>query len=120
MSAPLRIAQRSIGEVVILELDGRLIVDEGDRVLSDHVKSLVTSGSRALLVDLKNVTYVDSGGIGALVALYTHVMRRGGRLKLLHPSPCATRVLHITHLESVFEMFDDEPSAIRSFDNVDS
>lgn len=115
MSAPLCIAQRTIGGVVLLELDGRLVADEGDRLLRECVTGLVTSGTRALLIDLHGVTYVDSGGIGALVAMYIHVMRRGGGLKLLRPSPCATRVLHITHLASVFEVFDDEALAIGSF-----
>lgn len=118
MSAPLRIAQRSSGGVVLLELDGRLVVDDGERVFNERVTGLVTSGSCSLLVDLKGVTFVDSGGIGALAAMYMHVMRRGGRLKLLRPSPCATRVLQITHLTSVFEIFDDEAAAVRSFEGV--
>jgi anti-anti-sigma regulatory factor len=59
------------------------------------------------------------GGVGALVEMYMHVARRGGRLKLLRPSACATRVLQMTHLSSVFEIFDDEEAGLRSMDGPD-
>jgi anti-sigma B factor antagonist len=115
MSAPLNINQHSTAGVIVLELSGQLVADEGDQAFKDHVEALVREGSRHVLLDLRDVTYMDSGGAGALVAVYLHVMRREGRLKLLRPSDRVCRVLQITHLLSVFEVFADEEQAIRSF-----
>jgi anti-sigma B factor antagonist len=118
MRAPLFITQRTIGDVVLLDLRGRLVFDEGDEVLRERVTSLVQAGSTRLLVGLKNVTHIDSGGVAALVAMFLHVIRRGGQFKLLCPSACATRVLGITRLTPVFEIFEDEAIALASFEHV--
>jgi anti-sigma B factor antagonist len=118
MSAPLHVPQRVASGVTILELHGRLVVDESDRVLSDHVTALVMAGTRSLLLDLRNVTYMDSGGVGALFTVYLHVVRRGGQLKLLCPTERACRVLRVTHLLDVFEVFDSEEQALRSFETA--
>ena len=114
MPPPLRIADRSIDGVVVLQLDGQLVADEGDALLRERVTALVAGGARMLVIDLQNVTYIDSGGVGALIAMNVHVMRHGGRLTLLRPSACATRVLQITHLATVFEIFQDEQQAVGS------
>jgi anti-sigma B factor antagonist len=119
MSTPLRITRRTTGHVTILELNGRLVFDEGDRLLKDHVTSLIAGGTNNLLIDLHNVSGIDSGGVGALVALYLHVTRRGGQFKLLCPSPRSAEVLRITHLFSVFEVFDREAEAVMSFPAAD-
>lgn len=113
MLAPLRIAERPIGDTLLLELNGHLVFDEGDRVLRDRIHALVDAGSRRFLIDLHDVTYVDSGGVGALVEMYLYVTRLGGRLALLRPGPCAKRVLEITHLKTAIDVFDDEESALR-------
>jgi anti-sigma B factor antagonist len=115
MPTPLRITRRTTGRVTILELSGRLVFDEGDRELKEHVTSLVAGGNDHLLIDLHNVTGIDSGGVGALVAMYLHVTRRGGQFKLLCPSQRSSEVLRITHLFSVFEVFDREAEAVQSF-----
>jgi anti-sigma B factor antagonist len=112
MSLPLHIDEHTVGGVVVLQLEGHLVFDEGDRVLRDRIRELVQSGVRNVLIDLNAVSYVDSGGIGALVEMYMHLKRNGGQLKLLRPSPCATRVLDITHLATVFEIFEDEEHAL--------
>lgn len=114
MSVPLQLAERSAGDIVILELHGHLVVDEGDRALRERVRALAAGGRRSILVDLGDVSYVDSGGIGTLVQLYNELVDQGGQLKLLHPSPHSGRVLQITHLTSVFEIFEDEAEALRS------
>lgn len=114
MSVPLRITERSTNGVVVLQLEGHLVFDEGDRKLRERVTSLVDAGARLLLIDLHAVSYIDSGGIGGLVQMYVNVSRRGGRLTLLCPSSCANRVLQITHLSTVFEIFDNEEQAVRS------
>jgi anti-sigma B factor antagonist len=116
MSAPLIITGRIAGDVVILQLEGRLIFDEpGQHLLREEVTSLVAGGRRHILLDLSGVTHMDSGGVGALAAVSLHVVKRNGSLKLLAPSDRVLRVLHITHLESVFEIFAEETDAVRSF-----
>lgn len=116
MAAPLNITRHSTAGVVVLELSGHLVADEGDRMFKEQVTALVSEGWKYVLLDLRAVTYMDSGGAGALAAAYLHVMRREGRLKLLRPSDRVGRVLQVTHLLSVFEVFEDEEQAIRSFD----
>ena len=114
MSVPLRLVDRPAGDVVVLELHGHLVVDEGDRALRERVRALAAAGKRSILVDLRDVSYVDSGGVGTLVQMYTELTDQGGQLKLLHPSPHSERVLRITHLTTVFEIFEDEAEALRS------
>ena len=114
MASPLQITERAVGDVVIFGLSGALVFDEGTQMLRDVVKTAVAAGARACLLDLEQITYLDSGGVGTLVEMYRHVTRRGGQLKMLRPSPCARRVLGITHLTAVFDIFDDEPEAVRN------
>lgn len=115
MLSPLSIERRSVGDVTILELKGRLVVDEGDRFFRREVTALVEAGRRQLLLDLRQLTHIDSGGVGALVSSYLHVTRRGGQLKLLCPTERSCRVLRITHLITVFDVFNNEEEALRSF-----
>ena len=114
MSVPLRIAERTVDGLVVLHLDGHLVFDESDRMLRERVTSLVDAGAQLLLIDLHDVSYIDSGGVGALGQMSVDVAKRGGRLALLCPSTCANRVLRITHLSTVFEIFQDEAQALRS------
>lgn len=114
MSVPLRIAEHATGGVIVLTLSGHLQCADGDSILRDKIAQLVRDGKTSVLIDLAGVSYIDSAGVGALVQAYTQLASCGGRLKLLHPSPHPARVLQITHLSSVFEIFDDEASALRS------
>lgn len=120
MSVPLKLVERPAGDIVVLQLRGHLVVDEGDRVLREHVRALAAAGKTAILIDLGEVSYIDSGGIGTLVQMYTEVVKLGGDLKLLHPSWRSARVLEITHLTSVFQIFEDEQEALRSFKDRES
>jgi anti-sigma B factor antagonist len=115
MTAPLKITERRAGPVAVLEISGHLVADDGACRCLQQVSLLVIAGWLNVLVDLSRVTYIDSGGVGALVASYVHVSRRGGRMKLLCPSARASRVLTITRLSEVFEVFDTEDAALRSF-----
>jgi anti-sigma B factor antagonist len=115
MTAPLKITERHAGPVAVLELSGQLIADEGACKCLQQVSLLVIAGWLNVLVDLRNVTYIDSGGVGSLVASFVHVSRRGGRLKILCPSARASRVLDISGLVEVFEIYEREDEALRSF-----
>lgn len=115
MTAALGIHERRQDAVTVLELSGWLVALEGDERFRQHIATLVRAGNTNILVDLSHVTYIDSGGVGAMVAAMLHVTRRGGRLKLLSPSSRVVRVLEITGLLAVFEVFDDEAAAVVSF-----
>ena len=117
MDAPLQITQRTAADVVILMVSGRLIFSSGDEsVLRNEVAALVGAGERKLLVDLTRATHVDSGGVGSLVTAYLHTIRRGGQLKVVCPNERVCRVLKITHLDAVLDVFEDEAEALRSFE----
>lgn len=112
MSAEFRIAQRMAGHVTLVSVSGALLYDGATRQLRETITGAVAAGARAILLDLEQVTFLDSGGVGLLVAMFRHVTRRGGQLKLLRPSPAVRRVLGISHLTGVFDIFDDEADAL--------
>lgn len=112
MTSQLRIAPEAVGKVTIFRLSGGLVYDDATRELREAITAAVSGGARAILLDLEDLTRLDSGGVGLLVAMFRHVTRRGGQLKLLRPSPTARRVLGITHMLLVFDVFDDEADAL--------
>ena len=107
--------ERQIGDVTLLELTGRLVFDDGDAVLRTCVNRLVGEGRVKLVVNLSNVTYVDSCGVGVLVGRFISVRRHGGDLKLLQLSPRSRHVMEICRLLNVFDVFDSETEAVASF-----
>ena len=109
------IAERSVGPVTILALSGRLVLDDGDALLRQRVDDLVARGQLKIIADLTALDYVDSAGIGVLIAKYLSVRRKGGDLKLLRLSLRTHHALEITHLLTVFEAFESEEDAVRSF-----
>jgi len=109
------IDERSVGPVTILALSGRLVLDDGDALLRQRVDDLVTRGQLKIIADLTALDYVDSAGIGVLIAKYLSVRRKGGDLKLLRLSSRTHHALEITHLLTVFEAFESEEDAVRSF-----
>jgi anti-sigma B factor antagonist len=111
----LRIEESQTGDVTILRLNGRLEVEEGDAMLRDRVNDLVRSGRVRIVIDVAGVTRVDSMGLGVLASTLLTTRRHGGAIKLLHPTEYTTHLLDITRLSSVFEMFEDEDAAVRSF-----
>jgi anti-sigma B factor antagonist len=118
MSSPLHVTQRLAGGVVILELHGRVVLEDGDQALRDAADTAIAANRMAVLVDLHDVSYIDSAGIGAVVEVYLRVTQRGGQCKLLRPSPHVQRVLDITRMSTVIETFADEGAAIRTFDHA--
>ena len=111
----MQIQERMSGDVVILDLKGKITLGEGDELLKDKVNSLVNQGHKKIVLNLADVPYIDSAGLGEVVRTYTTVSRQGGSLKLLNLTKRITDLLSITKLLTVFETFDSENEAVRSF-----
>jgi anti-sigma B factor antagonist len=111
----MQIDQRAVGDVMVLDLKGRVTMGEGDELLKDKVNSLVNQGQKKIVLNLAEVPYIDSAGLGEIVRTYTTVSRQGGSLKLLNLTKRITDLLSITKLLTVFETFDSENEAVRSF-----
>jgi anti-sigma B factor antagonist len=111
------IHERRVGTVTVLALRGRLVLDDGDALLRERVDDLVSRGLVRLIIDLSDLDYVDSAGIGVLIAKYLSVRRKGGDLRLLRLSSRTHHALEITHLLTVFQTFETEEEAVRSFGN---
>ena len=111
----MEIQERVVGHVTILDLKGKLILGEGDELLRDKVNSVVHQGRKQLLLNLEAVPYIDSAGLGEIVRTYTTVSRQGGKLKLLHLTKRIQDLLSITKLLTVFETFENESEAMKSF-----
>lgn len=109
------ITERRHDDVVILDIDGKILLGEGDVQLREAIRRLLQSGARKILLNLANVPYMDSAGLGELVRAYTTVRREGGELKLLNLTARIQDLLTITKLISVFESFDSEEAALKSF-----
>ncbi len=113
--AHLTINERNSGDVTILDLSGKITIGEGSVQLREAVRRLLEQGQKNLLIDLGQVDYVDSSGIGELVSCYTTTKNQGGQLKLLNLTKKIKDLLSITKLLTVFETYEDEQSALASF-----
>ena len=111
----MEIRERLVDSVVVLDVTGRLAAGDGSGVLKDKVNSLIYQDRRAILVNLHDVSSIDSCGLGELVAAHTNVVRAGGQIKLLNVTRRVHDLLVITKLVTVFEVFDAEAQAIDSF-----
>ena len=111
----MQIEERTVGTVTILDLKGKLILGDGDAQLKDKVHSLVSQGIKQVLLNLGEVPYIDSAGIGEIVRTHTTMSRGGGSLKLLNVTKRIHDLLVITKLVTIFETFDSEAEALRSF-----
>ena len=111
----MQIEERSAGDVTILDLKGKMTLGEGDEALKDKINSLVLQGRKKLVLNLADVPYIDSAGLGEVVRTYTTVKRQGGNMRLLHLTKRIEDLLSITKLLTVFESYDNEADAVRSF-----
>ncbi len=112
------ITERTVGDVTIVDAAGKVTLSEGgDTMLKDKLRSLVHQGNRKLLLNLADVSYVDSAGLGAIVQCYTTVTNQGGSLKLLNLTKRIKDLLAITKLITVFDTYDNEAEAVVSFSN---
>src|ERR1043165_1295737 len=113
--AELNINQRQAGDVAILDLDGEVRIGDSSTALRGAIRNLAAGGNTKILLNLKGVKYIDSSGIGELIANYTTVNRGGGQLKLLNLTEKVQDLLVITKLLTVFDVYDNEAEALSSF-----
>ena len=106
---------RKVGRVAVLDLAGKITIGEGDMILRQKVQEILESGEKNVLLNLEKVSYMDSAGIGELVACYKRSKEKGGTVKLLKPSGKVLDLLQLTKLEEVFDTFNDEKEALVSF-----
>jgi anti-sigma B factor antagonist len=106
---------RQAGDVVIVDLRGRITLGDGSGTLRDTVKRLIAGGHRRILLNLKDITHIDSAGLGELVGIYATVTNQDGQIRLLDVQTKVLDVLRVTKLYAVFENFTDETAALRSF-----
>lgn len=111
----MHIDERAVGDVIILDLKGKMTLGEGDEMLREKVSSMVSQGQKKLILNLDGVPYIDSAGLGEIVRTYTTVSRQGGKLKLLNLTKRIEDLLSITKLLTVFEVYEDESEAVQSY-----
>ena len=111
----IKISERPIGNVTVLDVVGKLTIDQAAERLKDKIASLISQARTNIVLNLEGVPYIDSGGLGQLVASYGSVTRAGGAMKLLNVSSRNHDLLSITRLVTVFESFDSEAEALQSF-----
>src|SRR5690242_16884219 len=111
----MKASSRQVNGVTIVDMSGRITLGEGSVVLRDTIRDLLSKGQKKILLNLGNVTYIDSSGIGELVSAFTSVRNQGGELKLLNLTKKVHDLLQITKLYTVFDIKDDETAAVGAF-----
>ena len=111
----MKVTTRQVDHVTILDLSGRITLGEGSVQLRDAIRDLIGKGQKHVLLNMGDVNYIDSSGLGELVSAYTTVKNQGAALKLLKLTKKVHDVLQLTKLYTVFDIYDDEASAIASF-----
>lgn len=110
-----KLTSRRVGDVTVVDAVGRITLGEGASTFREKIRELVGQGEKKILLNLSEVSYIDSSGIGEMVSGFTTVTNNGGQLKLVGLSKRVKDLLQITKLYTVFEAFDDEAEAVRSF-----
>jgi anti-sigma B factor antagonist len=106
---------RRVGSVAIVDLNGRITLGESTGILRDELRSLLSQGSKQIVLNMAGVSYVDSAGLGELVGAYTTATNQGGAVKLLHMQGKLRDLMQITKLHTIFASFEDEKKAVDSF-----
>lgn len=110
-----KLSTRQVGDVMVIDASGRITLGEGSTAFREEIKNLVAKGQKKVLINMGDISYIDSSGIGELVSGFTTVANAGGSLKLLNLGKRVQDLLQITKLYTVFETHTDEAAAIRSF-----
>ena len=113
--AELNISERMVGDLTILDMDGKITIGEGSVALRTAIRRLLEEGKKKILLNLARVGYIDSSGIGELVSSYTAINKEGGQLKLLNLTQKLQDLLTITKLLTVFDVYDSDEEAMKSF-----
>jgi anti-sigma B factor antagonist len=111
----MQIEERVVNDVTILDLKGKITLGEGDEALREKINNLISQNKKRILLNLAEVPYIDSAGLGEVVRTYTTVSRQGGQLKLVNLTKRITDLLSITKLLTVFEAFESETEALKSY-----
>jgi len=111
----LTIVERQVDDVVVLVLSGQVLIDDGDLAFGRKIRDLLDQGRPRIVVDLGGVTYIDSSGVGMLVGKLKAVREQGGDIRLLHVTSRGQRIFGMLKILTMFEVFDDELQAVRSF-----
>lgn len=114
------VKERVVDGVSVLDLSGKIVLGEGDVQIKERIKDLLADGQRRILLNLGNVSYMDSAGLGSLIGSYTTVKREGGQLKLVNLTRRIKDLLAITKLITVFDTYDNEKEAVASFVTAES
>ncbi len=112
----MKIEERAVDGVTILDLQGKMLIGEGDELLREKINNLVENGTQNIVLNLADVPYVDSAGLGEIVRCYTTVSRKSGKLKLLNLTKRIQDLLSITKLLTVFDTYETEAEAVKSFE----
>lgn len=111
---------RKVGDVCIVDLNGNITLGENTGYLREEIRSLLSQGTKKIVLNMADVGYVDSAGLGELVGLYTTAANRGGSLKLLNLQSKMRNLMEVTKLYTVFPVFEDEKASLSSFDESDN
>ena len=111
----MKVTRRHVEGVTVLDLNGRINLGEGGVILREAIQDVLAKGEKKILLNMSDVTYIDSSGLGELVTAFTSVRNRGGELKLLNLTKKVHDLLQITKLYTVFDIKDDESAAIHAF-----
>ena len=106
---------RKVDNMVILDLKGKITIGAGDIMLREHINKVLEQGEKNILLNMAELTYMDSSGMGELISCYTSVTNRGGKLKLLNLTKKIQNLLQITQLITIFEVYENEAEAVASF-----
>lgn len=110
-----KLTSRQVGDVTVIDAAGRITLGEGAIAFRETIRDMASKGNQKILLNLSDVTYIDSSGIGELVSGFTTVRNQGGQLKLVGLTKRVQDLLQITKLYTVFDVYDDESTAVRSF-----
>jgi len=111
----MKVSTRKNGNVIIIDIQGKILLGEGDVEIKQIVDELLKKGAGNVLLNLANVPYIDSAGLGEVIRCFTALRRNGGNLKLLSPNERIIDLLNITNLLNVFDSYEDEKAALKSF-----
>ena len=111
----MKLSSRLVDEVTVIDIEGKILLGEGDVLVKQAIDELLAQGRRKFLLNLAKVPYIDSGGLGQIIRCFTAVRKAGGTCKLLSPNAKVVDLLSVTKLVNVFDWYNDEPGALASF-----